>query len=223
MAETTIDSPGADTVHFAPHRPWRPAPSCCWWVPWPCCSLAAGGVRASGRFRRVGIDGAPDRVRRAVEALSIRPADRVLEVGCGNGWAVSLICGKLRSGRILAIDRSTPMIALAKQRNEEHIAAGKAHFRAIDLVALPVGTETYHKIFAVNVNTFWRRPVPRELALLKKLLHPKGSVYLFFESPAPRADDLAARVTKALEPNGWAADSAHLDGKVMMIRARPAE
>lgn len=122
----------------------------------------------------------------------------------------------------MAIDRSTPMIALAKQRNEEHIASGKAYFRTIDLIALPASPDTYHKIFAVNVNTFWRRPVPRELALLKKLLRPKGSFYLFFESPAPRADDLAARVVKALEPNGWLAESTHLDGKVMMITAQPA-
>jgi protein-L-isoaspartate O-methyltransferase len=169
----------------------------------------------------VGIDGAPDRVRRAVQALSIRPADRVLEVGCGNGWAVALICDKLRSGKILAIDRSTPMVALAKQRNDRHIASGKAQFRTIDLVALNTA-ETFHKIFAVNVNTFWRRPVPRELALLKKLLRPKGSLYLFFESPAPRADDLGARVVKALEPNGWLAESNHLDGKVMMVTAQPA-
>lgn len=161
-------------------------------------------------------------MRRAVEALSVRPADHILEVGCGNGWAVSLICEKLRSGQIMAIDRSTPMVALAKQRNEKHIASGKARFRTIDLVALPSGMDTYHKIFAINVNTFWRRPVPRELALLKKLLRPKGSLYLFFESPAPRADDLGARVVKSLEPNGWLADSTHLDGKVMMVTARPA-
>jgi cyclopropane fatty-acyl-phospholipid synthase-like methyltransferase len=159
-------------------------------------------------------------VRRAVKALSIRPADRVLEIGCGNGSAVSLICDKLRSGRILAIDRSTPMIALAKRRNEEHITSGKAEFRVIDLVALS-SPETFTKIFAINVNTFWRRPVPRELALLKKLLRPKGSLYLFFESPLPRADDLAARVVKALEPNGWHAESDHLDGKVMMVTAQP--
>ena len=156
-----------------------------------------------------------------MEALSIRPADRILEVGCGSGWAVSLICDKLRSGRILAIDRSTPMIAQALQRNEKHIASGKARFRTIDLIALPSG-DTFDKIFAVNVNTFWRRPVARELALLKKLLRPKGYLYLFFESPLPRADDLGARVVKALEPNGWNAESTHLDGKVMMVVARPA-
>lgn len=166
------------------------------------------------------MDGVPDRVRRAVKALSVRPADRILEVGCGNGAAVALICQKLRTGRIVAIDRSTPMIALAKQRNEKHVAEGRASFRAIDLVALPAA-ETFNKIFAVNVNTFWRRPVVRELMVLKKLLRPKGSLYLFFESPAPRAQELAGKLVRALEPNGWEAESDHLDGKVMLVRARP--
>ncbi|HEX6684656.1 MAG TPA: class I SAM-dependent methyltransferase [Candidatus Limnocylindrales bacterium] len=166
------------------------------------------------------IDGVPDRVRRAVKALSIRPADRILEVGCGNGAAVALVCERLRTGRIVAIDRSTPMIALAKQRNEKHVASGTASFRAIDLVALPT-VETFDKVFAVNVNTFWRRPVPRELALLKKLLRPKGSLFLFFESPAPRAQELAAKLVHSLEPNGWKAEPTHLDGKVMLVAARP--
>jgi cyclopropane fatty-acyl-phospholipid synthase-like methyltransferase len=157
-----------------------------------------------------------------VRALSIRPPDRVLEVGCGNGAAVWLVCEKLRSGRILAIDRSTPMVAIARQRNEEHIAAGRAVIRAIDLVALNT-TDTFDKIFAVNVHPFWRRPMPRELALLKKLLRPTGSLSLFFESPAPRAQDLAARVARALQPYGWRTDATHLDGKVMLVAAAPME
>ena len=46
----------------------------------------------------------------AVDTLAPDPADRVLEVGCGHGVAVSLVCAQLTSGRITAIDRSTKMI-----------------------------------------------------------------------------------------------------------------
>ncbi|WP_162907784.1 SAM-dependent methyltransferase [Allorhizocola rhizosphaerae] len=159
-----------------------------------------------------------NRLTRAVSALAVRPGDTILEIGCGNGGAVSLVCERLDGGKILAIDRSAQMIALAKQRNADSIASGKAAFRTIDLIALSV-SDRFDKIFAVNVNTFWRRPVPRELELIKKLLRPKGVLHVFFESPEPRAQELARRVVAALEPSGLKSTVKHEDGILLNIKA----
>src|SRR5690606_33922754 len=48
----------------------------------------------------------PDRTRWVVDNLAVRPGDRLLEVGCGGGSAVALVCETLSDGRIVAIDRS---------------------------------------------------------------------------------------------------------------------
>jgi protein-L-isoaspartate O-methyltransferase len=72
-----------------------------------------------------------------VDTLALDPADRVLEVGCGHRVAVSLVCERLTSGRITAIDRSEKMIEMATRRNREHIAAGKAVLKAVLLRAAP--------------------------------------------------------------------------------------
>src|SRR5215211_3536886 len=62
----------------------------------------------------------------AVDTLEVRPADRLLEVGCGHGVAVSLVCERLTTGTITAIDRSPKMIEMATRRNRQHVDAGRA-------------------------------------------------------------------------------------------------
>src|SRR5438093_317125 len=93
----------------------------------------------------------PERFVWAVDTLALDPADRVLEVGCGHGVAVSLVCERLTSGRITAIDRSKKMIEMAARRNREHVAGGRAVLKAAALEKADFGDERFDKVFAFNV------------------------------------------------------------------------
>ena len=127
----------------------------------------------------------PEHIRWAVETLAPDPDDHLLEIGCGPGVAVSLICEQLAGGRIVAIDRSSTAISRAAKRNAEHIAAGIAVLRTLSLEELKPSDvlrerEQFDKIFAVNVNLFWVRSPGKELDLIKRLLAPGGALYLFY-------------------------------------------
>ena len=94
----------------------------------------------------------------AVDTLALDPADHVLEVGCGHGVAVSLVCERLTSGRITAIDRSKKMIEMAERRNREHIAGGRTVLKTVALEKADFGDERFDKVFAFNVAPFWLQP-----------------------------------------------------------------
>ena len=90
----------------------------------------------------------------AVDTLEVRPADRLLEVGCGHGVGVSLVCERLTTGTITAIDRSPKMIEMATRRNREHVDAGRAVLEAIALKDADLGNQRFDKVFAFNVAPF---------------------------------------------------------------------
>jgi SAM-dependent methyltransferase len=134
----------------------------------------------------------------AVNTLALDPADRVLEVGCGHGVAVSLVCERLNSGQITAIDRSQKMIEMATRRNREHIAAGRALLKTAAIEDVDLGSERFDKVFAFNVAPFWLQPNDA-LGIVRRHLAPGGAFYLFWDArhaQPGRARDLADRVSE---------------------------
>jgi trans-aconitate methyltransferase len=148
----------------------------------------------------------PERLRWAVELAEVAPEDRVLEIGCGPGVAVSLVCDRLTGGSITAIDRSATAIRRAAERNAAHVAAGRAVLRQVDLAGLRLSGVRFDKVLAVNVNLFWVQPADAEWRILREHLHPDGTVYLCYETPAPeQAGRVADAVTAGLTGHGFTA------------------
>jgi ubiquinone/menaquinone biosynthesis C-methylase UbiE len=117
-----------------------------------------------------------------VDRLAIRPADRVLEIGCGHGVAATLVCERLDTGRLTAVDRSAKMIEAAARRNGAYVEAGKAEFIVAALEYLDLGDRRFDKIFAVRVGLFHREP-DRARGLAERWLAPGGTLSAFIDSP----------------------------------------
>ncbi|GAA1722422.1 hypothetical protein GCM10009809_17630 [Isoptericola hypogeus] len=145
----------------------------------------------------------PERVAVTVERLDVAPDAAVLEIGCGAGVAAELVAARLRTGTILATDRSATAVANARRRLAPYVAGGRARVEqiAVEDADLPPGT--YDAIFAINVNVFWTGTDPALVGRLLRALRPAGRLVLAYEPPSPdRVPVIEARLRGALEGVG---------------------
>ena len=97
--------------------------------------------------------GISPRLRAVVDALPIEPGSRVLEIGCGPGVAARAVAERLRTGQVLATDRSATAIAQALHRSAEEIASGRMTVRCVaaENLVLDDGEQPYDLVFAIRV------------------------------------------------------------------------
>ena len=163
----------------------------------------------------------------AVDSLAVQPGDRILEVGCGHGVAVSLMCEKLDGGRVTAIDRSAKMIAMASRRNADHVAAGRATFLTASLHEADLGGARFDKVLAVHVAAFVRGRPARELDIVAGCLADGGTLHLVDQplraDQAARSAETAAAV---LADHGFAVAEVRVEdlaaARIVGVVARPA-
>jgi ubiquinone/menaquinone biosynthesis C-methylase UbiE len=122
------------------------------------------------------------RLRAVVDRLDLRPEHRVLEIGCGHGVAATMVCERLTSGRLTAIDRSAKMIAAAANRNARYVTAGTAEFLVASLEDADLGDRRFDRIFAVRVGLFHREP-DRARTLAERWLAPGGVLLSAYDAP----------------------------------------
>ena len=146
----------------------------------------------------------PARIKWAVDLIDVQPNDNVLEIGCGPGFAAELICQRLQTGKLFAIDRSESGVDRTKRRCRQHVEAGRLTVRQIDLATLRVPVKRLNKVFAFNVNLFWVRSCADEVALLHERVVPGGSVFLFYEANRPDlVPNVVRKASTALTTGGF--------------------
>ena len=160
---------------------------------------------------------ASDRQRWAVDQLDVQPRDRVLELGCGHGVAVSLICEQLRGGVVVGVDRSQKMIDAASKRNAADIAAGRARFVTAEIQEADLGDEPFDKVLAVRFPPLLRGPAGPTLAAIRDHVSEDGALYVVEH---PLAGDgihgVADAIALRLRQHGFTVDSV-----VVEQRERP--
>jgi SAM-dependent methyltransferase len=163
----------------------------------------------------------PDRVRFAVELLDPGPADRILEIGCGPGVAAALVCERLSTGRLLAVDRSAVAVQRTAERNADHVRSGRLEVRAATLEGLELPEGSLDAAFSVNVNLFWTRSPAHELSLLSGWLRAGGALHVCYDAGGPQSPSrVTTPIADALSRHGFVDVGIHADDRGLAVSGR---
>jgi arsenite methyltransferase len=109
----------------------------------------------------------------AIDLMNIPTDARVLDVGCGSGWATRLMAENARSGRVVGIDISDEMIRVAR---ESSASFSNVEFQIASAEKLPFEDGEFTHAFSME-SLYYYADILGALKEIKRVLGPGG---LFF-------------------------------------------
>jgi ubiquinone/menaquinone biosynthesis C-methylase UbiE len=106
--------------------------------------------------------------------LDVKPGDRVLDLGCGSGWATRLVAKRFQPREIVGIDISDEMVRRAAEQSN-----GIANIEFLRGAAekIPLPDSSIDKIFSIESFYYWPDQVAG-LAEAKRVLAPGGKLFI---------------------------------------------
>lgn len=108
--------------------------------------VLAGHVMANRTSNRV-------RNRRTVDLMQLKPASRVLEIGCGPGLALCHCADVVTEGRIVGLDHSSVMINQARARLRRHGLSNRVELR-VGRIEAGDRCGIFDRVYSLNVIQF---------------------------------------------------------------------
>lgn len=108
--------------------------------------------------------------RQAIELMNLPEDARVLDVGCGSGWATRLMAQKASKGRVVGIDISDEMVTLSA---ETSTAFPNLEVRVASAEKLPFAGGEFTHAFSME-SLYYYADMPGALKEIRRVLAPGG-------------------------------------------------
>jgi arsenite methyltransferase len=112
---------------------------------------------------------------RAIPMMGLSSKDRILDLGCGDGWACRLMAERLgRLGRVVGLDISDEMVRRAriKSADIENLA-----FLCGSAEQIPCGDAIFTKVLSVSAFYYFEQQ-EKVLTELSRVVAPEGQLFL---------------------------------------------
>jgi len=106
----------------------------------------------------------------AIALMSIPSDARVLDVGCGSGWATRLMGERTRDGRVVGIDIADEMIELARKSS---LSFANVEFHLASAEKLPFRDGEFTHAFSME-SLYYYADIAGALLEIKRVLKPGG-------------------------------------------------
>jgi ubiquinone/menaquinone biosynthesis C-methylase UbiE len=106
----------------------------------------------------------------ALEKMAVGPDARVLDVGCGSGWASRLLATKAGKGAVTGIDISDEMIRVARDSSSEF---RNLDFQIASAAALPFPDNEFTHAFSME-SLYYYDDIGAALREIHRVLKPEG-------------------------------------------------
>jgi len=116
--------------------------------------------------------------------MLVEPDSRVLDVGCGSGWATRLLADYAVNGRVTGIDISDEMIRVARESSESY---ANIDFEVATAEKLPFSDDEFTHAFSME-SLYYYRNIPKALSQIYRVMKNGGLfcavVDLYWENEA---------------------------------------
>ncbi|HBB96656.1 MAG TPA: SAM-dependent methyltransferase [Blastocatellia bacterium] len=106
----------------------------------------------------------------AIARMNVRSDARVLDVGCGSGWATRLLAGSAINGRVTGIDISDEMVRVAREASQSY---PNVDFQVASAEQLPFDTDEFTHAFSME-SLYYYRNIPKGLSEIHRVLENGG-------------------------------------------------